>query len=127
MKATCCQSGQPHPAQSPFLRSAVRASRATATHALPPAGAGGSLQPGWTVTVRTRSVLLHGKERQQKDAFYFSPAGDKFASRKKIAITMGLMDASDTTCAAARTAPLRVASFLPARLRMDGAAVLFVL
>lgn len=49
--------------------------------------------------VRTRSVLLHGKERQQKDAFYFSPAGEKFASRRKIAITMGLMDPDDTTCA----------------------------
>jgi hypothetical protein len=50
------------------------------------------------VRVRTRSVLLHGKERQQKDAFYNSPAGEVYNSRKKVAVAMGLMSADDTTC-----------------------------
>lgn len=58
---------------------------------------GGTLAPGWTVRVRTRSVLLHGKERQQKDAFYNSPAGETYNSRKKVAVTMGLMSADDNT------------------------------
>jgi len=44
---------------------------------------GGDLGPGWSVRVRTRTVLLHGKERQQKDAFYCSPAGDTYNSRRK--------------------------------------------
>ena len=46
--------------------------------------AGGDLGPGWSVRVRTRTVLLHGKERQQKDAFYCSPAGDTYNSRRKV-------------------------------------------
>ena len=44
---------------------------------------GGDLGAGWSVRVRTRTVLLHGKERQQKDAFYCSPAGDTYNSRRK--------------------------------------------
>jgi hypothetical protein len=50
------------------------------------------------VRVRTRSVLLHGKERQQKDAFYNSPGGEVYNSRKKVAVAMGLMSADDNTC-----------------------------
>jgi hypothetical protein len=60
--------------------------------------AGGALAPGWSVRVRTRSVLLHGKERQQKDAFYNSPGGEVYNSRKKVAVAMGLMSADDNTC-----------------------------
>jgi hypothetical protein len=48
--------------------------------------------------MRTRSVLLHGKERQQKDAFYNSPGGEVYNSRKKVAVAMGLMSADDNTC-----------------------------
>lgn len=41
--------------------------------------------------------MLHGKERQQKDAFYHSPAGETHNSRRKVAIALGLMSADDTT------------------------------
>ena len=50
------------------------------------APAGGELGPGWTVRVRTRTVLLHGKERQQKDAFYCSPSGETYNSRRKVTL-----------------------------------------
>lgn len=59
--------------------------------------AGGTLAPGWSVRVRTRTVMLHGKERQQKDAFYQSPAGETHNSRRKVALALGLMSADDTT------------------------------
>jgi len=58
---------------------------------------GGTLAPGWSVRVRTRTVMLHGKERQQKDAFYQSPAGETHNSRRKVAIALGLMSTDDTT------------------------------
>lgn len=58
--------------------------------------------------VRTRSVLLHGKERQQKDAFYNSPGGEVYNSRKKVAVAMGLMSADDNTCGPHRCTPMNV-------------------